>query len=173
METKTMEEIKKKVEEVNNENKQEAQQPLDVGDFEIKTREGSAFEVVRIPEGIYQAVFVNAKITGVKTYKDEPVPREVGFLEFDVTLQGKETSKISYYITDFEASEGNRLGNVLKCLKADIEWGKPFILSELYGTKCRVMIEDYEKEYNGEKQVKSSITKVKPLIEAELRENQN
>lgn len=166
-----MNEIKMKVEEINNEAKKETQQPLDVGDFEIKTREGSSFEIVRLPEGIYKAVFVNAKITGVKTYKDDPVARDVGFLEFDVILQGTETSRLSYYITDFEASEGNRLGSVLKCLKADIDWGKPFVLSSLYGTKCRVMIEDYEKEYKGEKQVKSSITKVKPLVEGESKEN--
>ncbi len=137
--------------------------------MEIETKKVE-FEKVHIEEGVYEAVFVEARITGDKKYKDGN-ECQVGFLEFEVIpKEGEKPVHLSYYIPDFVATGGNKFGRALQALGADVKWGEKFDVSQLVGQQCKIWVEDYKKEVEGKEVTVSSIKDVKPLTKVETEE---
>ena len=124
---------------------------------QFETGEAKPYERTRIPDEIYSASF-----KGVRDIKDGKFGKRVAFL-FEVEYEGKsvELAKLVYAK---KATPKNDIGSVLIALGCKLD-GKQVDTDKMIGTKCRVVVEDYEYSDNGQKKIASTISKVKPIAE--------
>lgn len=125
--------------------------------MKVETGQTTKYERVRIPDEIYIAEF-----KGTKDIKDGKYGKRVVFL-FNVDYNGKiiELGRITYAK---KATPKNDIGNILMALGATLD-GKELDIDSFISKKCRVVVEDYEYDDNGQKKIASTIAKVKPLAE--------
>ena len=123
----------------------------------IKTsaESGKNFERPHIAEAIY-----TGELTEVKDIADGQYGKRLALI-YKINVNEKEI-KLSHicYVPEV-ATPDNKLGKVL--IAHGVDLGKQVELNSLVGTKARVMVEDYEFEEDGKKDIASSISKVKPL----------
>jgi len=125
--------------------------------FNTTDKESTDFERPHVEEGLHIAEFIESKEISEGTYGARCI------MLFNLVEQNVELGHIVYTTND--ASPANKLGQALIAL--GVELGKPVDTETLKGTKCRVLVEDYDiKDDTGKVTGKaSSISKVKPLAE--------
>lgn len=123
--------------------------------MKIETGESKPYERVRIPDETYIASF-----KGAREVKDGKFGKRVALI-FEVDYDGKiiELARLVYLK---KATPKNELGSVILALGGKVD-GKEVELDSFVGTKCRVVVDDYEYEVDGVKKMASTINKVKPL----------
>lgn len=136
--------------------------------MDIQISKGKGFDRIRIEEGIYEATVAEVKDLGIKVFKarkpsEKDKEAQALVIEFDVEVRKGQNTKRLGFVGYTPATPNNKLGLALLALGINLDKLDVIKTDSLIGLKARVMVEDYEKEINGEKVVLSGIAKVKPL----------
>ena len=125
--------------------------------MKIKTSQESStnFEKPKIEEGLY-----TAELKEVKDISDGQYGKRVAWI-YSVLPDKTELSLVAY--VPEVATPENKFGKTL--IAHGVDLGNEVEVDALKGSKVRVMVEDYEYDYEGQKKTASSISKVKPLAE--------
>lgn len=137
--------------------------------MEIQTQQARSQEVVKIPEGIYTATFVGAKEGKSKTFTDEKTKttKEVPTVILEFELLDDKGKLVSLFFKGYTpATPTNKLGSALLAI-GHKDFSTSF-KSEMYVNKTvKVLVEHFKgKDKDGKEEVRSYISKVKPLEEA-------
>ena len=128
--------------------------------MKVETGQNARFEKARIPDDVYPAIF-----KGTREIKDGKYGKRAAFL-FEVDYNGNkiELAKLVYIK---KATPKNDIGTVMMALGAALD-GKEVDIDSFIGTRCRVVVEDYDYDDNGTKKIASTIDKVKSIADRPL-----
>jgi len=140
--------------------------------MEIETNE-SSFEVIKIPVGIYQAVFLREE-EYVKEKDDGNQNRLKLFFSVSYHENGKdEVVELMYTVpVPTKLSPSTSLGKVLSALGlTDFSVGNKVNTMDYVNKICQVVVKDWTRIDNGQRVVSSQITDFMPLNQTSLSDS--